>query len=109
MQDNIAPVLQDPRTLFVAFGRGRLVTSRFHLDTDFVRQGVHLTSARAGRDHKKIHDRRDPGQIEYDCILTTVLFAKPGDLAGVFQAALQSNLRSGGDNCGGNGEAPKSI
>ena len=109
MQDDIAPVLQDPRALFVTFGRGRLVTTGFHLDPDLVGQSVHLASARAGRDHKKVHDRRNPREIEHDRILTPVLFAKPGNVAGVFQAALQSIFGSGGDNCGGNGKAPTTI
>lgn len=83
------------------------MSTRFHLDPDLIRQRVHLSSARAGRDHEKIHNRRDPGQIEYNSILTSVLFTKLGNLAGVFQATLQSVLRSGGGNGGGNGEAPR--
>ena len=63
---------------------------------------MHLPGARAGRDHEKVHDRRDTGKIEDDCILTPILFAQLGNVAGVFQTALQSVLGTGGGDGGGN-------
>ena len=102
MQHDVAPVLQDPRTLFVPFSGRWLVTAGFHLHSDFVAERVHLPGAGTGRDHEKVHDRRDAGQIEDDCILTTILFAQLGNVAGVFQTALQSVLGTGGGDGGGN-------
>ena len=78
------------------------MTARFHLHSNFVGQRMHLPGARTGRDHKKVHDRRNPREIEHDRILTPVLFAKPGNVAGVFQTALQSVLGTGGGDGGGN-------
>lgn len=107
MHDDVAPVLQDPRTLFVAFCRRGLVSAGFHLNPYFVSQGVHLTSARARGDHKKVHDGRHASQIEDDGIFTAEFFAKFGDLTGVFQAALQPGLGGGIGDDGGNGDAPR--
>ena len=92
MQHNVTPVLQDPRTLFVTFRCGRLVTARFHLDPHFITECMHLTSTGSRGNHEKIHNRSNPRQIEYDGLLTTIFFAQFGNVAGVFQAALQSIL-----------------
>ena len=78
------------------------MTACFHLHTDFVRQCVHLPGAGTGRDHEKVHDRRNTGQIEDNGVFTTILFAQLGNVAGVFQTALQSVLGTGGGDGGGN-------
>ena len=78
------------------------MTARFHLHSNFVGQRMHLPGARTGRDHKKVHDGCDTGEIEDDCILTAILFAQLGNVAGVFQTALQSVLGTGGGDGGGN-------
>ena len=107
MQHDVAPVLQDPRTLFVSFRCGRLVSAGFHLNSDFIAQGMHLTDAGPGGDYEKIHDRSNSGQIEYHCVLTAILFAQFGNVAGIFQAALQTVLRGGGGDGGGNSKTPR--
>ena len=105
MQDDIAPVLENPRTLFVSLGRRGLVTARLHLHADFIAERMHLADIRARGDHEKIHDRCHTGQIEYHRVFTAVLFTQLGDETGVFQAALQPGILRAGNN-GGNGETP---
>ena len=78
----------------------------FHLHADFVTESVHLACAGSRCDDEKIHDRRHTSQVKHHRVLTAVLFANFGNMAGVFQAALQSVLGSGGGNGGGNGNAP---
>ena len=107
VQDDVTPVLQDPRALFVTFGSERFISASFHLDSHFISQRMHLTNIRAGRDDEKIHNRRHAGQIEYNGIFTAVLLAKFCNMAGIFQAALQPRLRGGIGDGGGNGDAPE--
>lgn len=109
MQDDIAPVLQDPRTLLVPFRGRRIMTAGFHLDTNFVSEGVHLPSAGSGRDDEKIHDRCHASQIKDNRVFAAVFLTDFGDMAGIFQAALQPRLRGGIGDDGGNGEAPRAI
>ena len=90
VQNDVTPILQNPGTLLIPFRGGGFVPTGFHLDPDFITERVHLTCAGSGRDHEKIHDRCDAGQVEYHCILTAILFAHLGYVAGVFQTALQS-------------------
>ena len=106
MHNDVTPILQDPRTLFVAFCRRGLMSARLHLNTNLVRQRMHLTSARTGRDHEEIHDWCDKRQIEDDGLFTAVFLAKFGNVAGIFQAALQPGLGGGIGDGSGNGDAP---
>ncbi len=105
VDDDIAPVLQDPRTLFVPFGRRRFISAGLHQDANFVSQRVHLANIGAGCNDEKVHNRRDRRQIKYDDVLTAILFAEFGNVTRIFQAALQSGCCGGG--CGGrNSETP---
>lgn len=107
MQHDITPVLHDPRTLFVAFGRRRLVSAGLHFHASFVAQRMHLARVRARRDDEKVHDRSDARQIEDDGVLATEFFANLCDMAGVFQTLLETGIRGFGDD--GNSSTPGNV
>ena len=107
MEHDVAPVLQNPGTLFVSFGRGGLVTAGFHLHTNFIGECMHLAGAGSGGDDEEIHNRGDAGEVKDHRILTAILFAEFGNVASVFQAALQTILGAGCGNGGGNGKTPE--
>lgn len=109
MHDDVAPVLQDPRALFVALGGRRLVSTSLHLDSNFVSQSVHLASVGARRNDEEVHNRRDACQIENHGIFTAVFLAKFCNMAGIFQAALQPGLGGGIGDGSRNGDAPEGI
>lgn len=83
------------------------MSASLHLDSNFVRQGVQLASARTGRNDEEIHDGCDTRQIENDGVFTSVFLAKFGNMAGIFQAALQPGLGGRIGDGGGNGDAPR--
>ena len=67
---------------------------------------MHLAGAGSGGDHEEIHNRSDAGEVKDHRILTAILFAEFGNVASVFQAALQTILGAGCGNGGGNGKTP---
>jgi hypothetical protein len=64
VNQKIAVIEQNPLTLFVALGAGRVLALLLQTQPDLVGDGLVLTRVRSGADDEIIGERSDPGEIQ---------------------------------------------
>lgn len=116
MQDDVPPVLQQPRTDSLTLRAGHGISPRLHQDSRFTRQRGHRARVVTGRDDKVVHNRSDRCQIQDHGLFAAKFLTSPRNLASIGQALLLPSLllrsqwcsrrgRVAGGQCRANGKS----